>query len=588
MPGGTGFRHPPQRTKRLETVRRYALNFTTPSGFRDVLADEAARRETASYQVQQLLAENGYVPVETPTLEIMDVMGAGGHIPGTPFKLFDSRGDLLALRPDVTLQIARMCATRLAGQPGPFRFRYQERVFREAEGRPQAEAREMTQVGVELIGEAGAKADAEVVALFAESLLCAGAKDFRISIATVGVLRALLASCGVNEEWKEGVLSAYHASNFVKLEELTSEDGAREAGVPPVFASAIRNLSRIRGGREAVKRVRDLVSPLGCQDGLDDLDRVLDLLAEKGLADRILVDFSVMSSFDYYTGIVFVAFAPALGAPLGSGGRYDNTIGAFGESRPAAGFAFYLDQALAAGAEPEETAADARPLRIAVPKGSLNPDSIACLKACGLDTTGLDDPGRQLIIRNPGVDYIIVRPSDAPVFVELGAADCGICGEDSLLEAASGVVELVDLKFGACRFIVAEPEGAAERVAERYRTRGSVRVATKYPRITEAFYAKKGEQVEIVKLHGNIELGPLTGLSERIVDITATGRTLRENNLVIVDEVLSSTARFLANPCSFRTDPRVVELAEKLCEGVREGRWEASVIAGGEQTPQSS
>ena len=564
------------------------MNFTTPSGFRDVLADEAARRETASYQVQRLLAENGYVPVETPTLEIMDVMGAGGHIPGTPFKLFDSRGDLLALRPDVTLQIARMCATRLAGQPGPFRFRYQERVFREAEGRPQAEAREMTQVGVELIGEAGAKADAEVVALFAESLLCAGAKDFRISIATVGVLRALLASCGVNEEWKEGVLSAYHASNFVKLEELTSEDGAREAGVPPVFASAIRSLSRIRGGREAVERVRDLVSPLGCQDGLDDLDRVLDLLAEKGLTDRILVDFSVMSSFDYYTGIVFVAFAPALGAPLGSGGRYDNTIGAFGESRPAAGFAFYLDQALAAGIEPEGAAADARPLRIAVPKGSLNPDSIACLKACGLDTTGLDDPGRQLIIRNPGVDYIIVRPSDAPVFVELGAADCGICGEDSLLEAASGVVELVDLKFGACRFIVAEPEGAAGRVAERYRTRGSVRVATKYPRITEAFYAKKGEQVEIVKLHGNIELGPLTGLSERIVDITATGRTLRENNLVIVDEVLSSTARFLANPCSFRTDPRVIELAEKLREGVREGRWEASVIAGGEQTSQGS
>lgn len=566
------------------------MNFTTPSGFRDVLADEAIRREKASYQVQQLLAASGYVPVETPTLEIMDVMSAGGRVPGTPFKLFDSRGDLLALRPDVTLQIARMCATRLAGRPGPFRFRYQERVFREAEGRPQAEAREMTQVGVELIGEAGAEADAEVVGLFAESLLRAGAVDFRISIATVGVLRALLASCGTNEEWKAGVLSAYHASNFVKLEELTSEAGAREAGVPPVFASAIRSLSRIRGGREAVARVRELVAPLGCQDGLDDLDRVLDMLEDKGLSDRILVDFSVMSSFDYYTGIIFAAFAPTLGAPLGSGGRYDNTIGAFGESRPAAGFAFYLDQALAAGAAPdgEQAGEGARPLRIAVPKGSLNPDSIACLRACGLDTTGLDDPGRQLIIRNPGVDYIIVRPSDAPVFVELGAADCGICGEDSLLEAASGVVELVDLKFGACRFIVAEPEGAAERVAERYRTRGSVRVATKYPRITEAFYAKKGEQVEIVKLHGNIELGPLTGLSERIVDITATGRTLRENNLVVVDEVLSSTARFLANPCSFRTDSRVVELAEKLREGVREGRWEASVIAGGAQTPQGS
>ena len=555
------------------------VNYTTPSGFRDILADEAARREEAAFDVQQLLSRNGYVPVETPTLEIMDVMNAGGRVPGTPFKLFDSRGDLLALRPDVTLQIARMCATRLAGQPGPFRFRYQERVFREAEGRPQAEAREMTQVGVELIGEAGPAADAEVIALLAESLERVGVGNFRISVATVGVLRALLAGSGADEAWKAGVLSAYHASNFVKLDELTG-DGAREAGVAPVFAQAIRALASVRGGREAVGRVREVVAPLGCQDGLDDLERTLALLDEKGLGSRIFVDFSVMSSFDYYTGIVFVAYAPALGAPLGSGGRYDNTIGAYGESRPAAGFAFYLDQALAAAA------ADAkgdRPLRIAVPKGSLNPDSIACLAACGLDTTGLAEPGRQLIIRNPGVEYIIVRPSDAPAFVELGAADCGICGEDSLLEAATGTVELADLAFGACRFIVAEPEGAAERVAARYRTCGSIRVATKYPRITEAYYAKKGEQVEIVKLHGNIELGPLTGLSERIVDITATGRTLRENNLVIVDEVLASTARFFANPCAFRTDPRVVELADKLRRGAEEGLWDATVIAGSDQ-----
>ena len=130
---------------------------------------------------------------------------------------------------------------------------------------------------------------------------------------------------------------------------------------------------------------------------------------------------------------------------------------------------------------------------------------------------------------------------------------------------------------------MAEPEGANERVAEHYRTCGSIRVATKYPRITESYYARKGEQVEIVKLHGNIELGPLTGLSERIVDITATGRTLRENNLVIVDEVLSSTARFFANPCAFRTDPRVVELADKLRAGAEAGLWDVTVIAGSDQ-----
>ena len=204
------------------------------------------------------------------------------------------------------------------------------------------------------------------------------------------------------------------------------------------------------------------------------------------------------------------------------------------------------------------------PLRIAVPKGSLNPDTVAALEAAGLDVTGLANPGRSLIISNPGVDYIIVRPSDAPVFVETGAADCGICGEDSLLEMDSDVVELADLRFGACRFIVAELEGASQRVQEHYRKLGSVRVATKYPRIAQAHFARRGIQAEIVQLHGNIELGPLIGMSECIVDITATGTTLRENNLVITDEVLSSTARFFANTSSFRTDARVRSLADKL------------------------
>ena len=201
------------------------------------------------------------------------------------------------------------------------------------------------------------------------------------------------------------------------------------------------------------------------------------------------------------------------------------------------------------------------------------------LAQAGLDVTGLDDPGRQLIIKNPGVEYIIVRPSDAPVFVEMGAADCGICGEDSLIETGADVVELTDLRFGGCRFIVAQREGAAEAVEERYRKLGSLRVTTKYPRITQAFFGRKGTQVEIVKLNGNIELGPLTGMSDCIVDITATGRTLRENNLVIVDEVMSSTARFFANVCSFRTDDRVRGLAEEL--GHQVAGQELKVTAGG-------
>ena len=531
----------------------------TPRGFRDVLPSEAAWRESIQSQVQALFDEWGYDPVETPTLESMAAMQVGGRIPSSPFKFFDATGDLVAMRPDVTLQVARMCATRLANVEGPLRFRYLQRVFRDTSGQLNAEVREQKQIGIEYIGAHGPTVDAEIVGLFAQALEIAGVTDFKLSIATVGVLRALLAASSAPEAWKADLLEAFHRSNFVDIDRLID----RAAANGSKFAPVIREISRIRGGAEAINRVRELTAPLGCDSALGDFEETYNLLVEAGLADRIVVDFSVMSSFDYYTGIVFEAFAPGTGRAVGSGGRYDKLLAEYGMDRPAAGFAFYLEEAMAAAAV-QTTGEGERPLRIAVPKGSLNADSLAALAEAGLNIDGLDNPGRSLIISNPGVDYIIVRPSDAPIFVETGAADCGICGEDSLLEAASDVVELADLRFGACRFIVAEPQGAHERTLEHYRQLGSIRVATKYPRIAREHFARRGTQVEIVQLHGNIELGPLTGMSECIVDITATGTTLRENNLEITDEVLDSTARFFANTASFRTDSRVRDLATKL------------------------
>ncbi|MDR3037462.1 MAG: ATP phosphoribosyltransferase [Coriobacteriales bacterium] len=204
------------------------------------------------------------------------------------------------------------------------------------------------------------------------------------------------------------------------------------------------------------------------------------------------------------------------------------------------------------------------PLKIAIPKGALYEESVALLGQAGLDVSGLASPGRRLVISNRGVEFYIVRPTDAPVFASYGGVDCAICGKDSLEEAALEVVELADLQFGACRFVVAEPAQATGAADDAYQKLGVLRVATKYPRITAEYYRSVGIQVEIVKMHGNIELAPLCGMAERIVDITATGTTLRENNLVIIDDVLASTARFVGNPASVRIDPRVRALAARL------------------------
>ena len=181
----------------------------------------------------------------------------------------------------------------------------------------------MTQIGVECIGEQGPAADAEVVSLLAEALRIGGVGAFTLSIATVGVLRSLLDRSGAPAAWRRAVLDAYHASDFVELDRLTALDGA--AGVD-VSASRLPTPRRCAisfaraGAREAIDAVRAMVAPLGCTDGLDDFERTPDALVAEGLEDRIVVDFSVMSSFDYYTGIRVRGVFPLRGSPLGSGG----------------------------------------------------------------------------------------------------------------------------------------------------------------------------------------------------------------------------------------------------------------------------
>jgi ATP phosphoribosyltransferase len=189
-------------------------------------------------------------------------------------------------------------------------------------------------------------------------------------------------------------------------------------------------------------------------------------------------------------------------------------------------------------------------LVIAVPKGALFEDSVARLRAAGIGVP--EDAGRRLTVNAEGGDaeLLFLRPSDVPAYVEFGAADCGIVGKDVLWETDRHVSELADLGFGACRLVV-----AARRV-DRYHEGAPLptflRVATKYVRSAELFFSERDLPVEIIPLHGSVELAPLVGLADLIVDLTQSGNTLREHDLVIVDEIDRSTARFVVNPIRFR------------------------------------
>ncbi|HKB25881.1 MAG TPA: ATP phosphoribosyltransferase [Methylomirabilota bacterium] len=202
-------------------------------------------------------------------------------------------------------------------------------------------------------------------------------------------------------------------------------------------------------------------------------------------------------------------------------------------------------------------------LTLALPKGRLLDDALGLLRQLGVE--GIDPDSRKLIFTDAARDLrvLLLKPADIPAYVLYGAADLGIVGKDILLEQEPDVYEPLDLGFGVCRLVVAEPRELWER--DDPAKWSWVRVATKYPRLTEEYFSNRGVQVEIVRLDGSIELAPLVGLAERIVDLVQTGETLRANGLVEVAEITRSTARVIVNRASMKTEhARVTGLIDEM------------------------
>ena len=187
-------------------------------------------------------------------------------------------------------------------------------------------------------------------------------------------------------------------------------------------------------------------------------------------------------------------------------------------------------------------------LNIALPKGRLGEKVYGMLKAAGYECPAIEDPGRKLIFENPekGVRYFWVKPSDVAIYVQQGAADLGIAGKDILLEYRPEVYELLDLGLGKCRMAVAGPRGFREKPGR------SLRIATKFPHIAAKYYAGLGRDIDIIKLNGSIEIAPILGLSDVIVDIVETGKTLKENDLEVMETIVPISARLIANQAAYQ------------------------------------
>jgi len=210
------------------------------------------------------------------------------------------------------------------------------------------------------------------------------------------------------------------------------------------------------------------------------------------------------------------------------------------------------------------------PLKLAVPRGALFGETLDVLDGAGVDTSELRGDSRSLIFETAGMTLVTMRPSDVPTYVEAGAADVGITGKDVLLEQSDRpVYELLDLGFGRCRMVLAGRTGS-DQLDDAERSVGAMRIATKYPRIAERYFESTGRQIELIEVKGSVELAPLVGLGDGIVDLVATGRTLEENELEVREEIVECTARFVANRVAHKLRAAEIdELTEKLREASR-------------------
>jgi ATP phosphoribosyltransferase regulatory subunit len=320
----------------------------TPPGTRDILPEEMRELRALETALRAAFEEYGYGEVATPTIEYADVLRRGDErYANAAYRFFDERGDLLAMRSDMTIPIARLVATRMQDAEPPFRLSYIANAFR-AVNPQRGQMREFTQAGVELIGAPAPEGTAEVVEVLSAALDAAGLTRAVVGLGDADLYRQLLAEFGVEGEDREQILDRLATHDLVGLE--LAVDQVEGLGAEP--RATLLALPAMRGGPE----VLDLATQLGgdaVERATQRLRATYESLAARGVADRVRLDLGLLRDLGYYTGAILEVYDPALGHILGGGGRYDTLTGRFGRELPAAGFALFVERVHVAQAEEE-------------------------------------------------------------------------------------------------------------------------------------------------------------------------------------------------------------------------------------------
>jgi len=529
-----------------------------PEGVEDINSIQYGEIEKMQGIIGEVFKKLQYKQIQTPTFEFYDLF-AGIDMAidkDQMYKIIDTNGKILVLRPDATIPIARMVATNYETLNESLKFMYFTNVFRSADFRAGGK-REFIQAGIEYFGNAGSEADAEVIITAIQVLTACGFDQIKVELGDANFFNGLMMALGedIDKETKNEIRVLVESKNSPGLanllDNLTMDDR---------YKNVLLQLPFLYGDMVKITELAEKLSLNSMMlESVEDVRHICGQIQAKGLEKYIYADMGLVNHLDYYSGMIFKIYLQNTGQIVGSGGRYDGLMHKFGKKIPATGFGLNMDvlfDALQSDKSQDQT------LKIALGKGRLAEITLEKLEAIGIRFPDYDKNSRKLIFDDADgkIRIVFVKAGDVDIYVEKGACDLGVAGKDTLMESNSDVYEMLDLGYGKCRFAIAAMIGF-EKTAHK-----KIRVATKYPNVAKNYFEKKGQPIEIIKINGSVELAPMMGLSDVIVDIVETGTTLKENGLEVIEKIEDVSARLIVNRVSLKTKQEAVS---KIIDALR-------------------
>lgn len=511
-----------------------------PKGTEGLLHQEALEHFKLVSKMEKLFISNGYIPAKVPVFDYFDVYNEFYNEPSSLFRLFDKEGELLVLRPDITLFLAKQLGRTLAASDLPCKVFYADSILRH-EGQTEISKDEYFQVGAELVGVKGLKGDIEILSMMSQTM-------DKISIPYYCHIGSRAFFDCVSEKLstsqKKNLFKWISARELEKVEELLASNG----GFSKKAAKAIVELFRFIGSANEFKKLLLEREKLLPKEALSELKLLIDLVSHatkfKSSKGAFRLDLSEIGKMPYYTGMVFSLYVDGCDSAVGSGGRYDKMLNHFGFDAPSVGFSILLrkiQQSKARG-----NGGSQKSLSIALPKGRLQKKIQEMFLARGVPINFED---RKLVAYDANKEYkfILVKNGDLPTYVNYGIAGIGVCGTDVIYESGYSFYKPLTFSFGGTTMCLAGKKGCKD-----WKNQRPLRVSSKFTKFTRDYYTKLGIPVEIIKLNGSVELGPVLGLTPFIVDLVETGSTLVANNLEVIEKLKTIKVKMICNPAYYK------------------------------------